>query len=257
MSVDVTKTGAVATIVLNRPEALNAFNPEQLRDLVSVLAELKTDRSVRAVVLTGAADRAFAAGADIKQMVGLDRMGALEFGRLGHAATRGVESLPQPVIAAVNGFAMGGGCELALAADFRIASENAVFGQPEVGLGIPPGWGGTQRLVRAVGPGMASEMILTGRRVKADEALRIGLVNAVYPQADLLSKATELAETIANQSPRAVRAAKRLMQLAFNGQVLSGLDTELNAFADAFGTADQTEGMAAFVEKRCPTFLDE
>jgi enoyl-CoA hydratase len=168
-----------------------------------------------------------------------------------------VETLPQPVIAAVNGFAMGGGCELALACDFRVASENAVFGQPEVGLGIPPGWGGTQRLVRAIGPGMAAELILTGRRVKADEALRIGLVNAIFPQEDLLPKAAEMAETIARHSPLAVRSSKRLMQLAFNGQVVSGLDTELNAFADAFETADQPEGMRAFVEKRSPVFLDE
>ena len=165
--------------------------------------------------------------------------------------------MPQPVIAAVNGFAMGGGCELALAADFRIASENAVFGQPEVGLGIPPGWGGTQRLVRAVGPGIAAEMILTGRRVKADEALRIGLVNAVYPMAELMPKARELAELIAKNSPLAVRASKRLMQLAFNGQVTSGLDTERYAFADSFGTADQVEGMNAFVEKRSPVYADE
>jgi enoyl-CoA hydratase len=151
---------------------------------------------------------------------------------------------------------MGGGCELALAADIRLASENAVFGQPEVGLGIPPGWGGTQRLVRAVGPGMAAEMILTGRRVKADEALRIGLVNAVLPLAELLQKAREMADAIAKNSPLAVRSAKRLMQLAFNGQVTSGLDTELQGFADSFGTADQIEGMTAFIEKRSPVYSD-
>ena len=188
MAVDLTTKDAVATVVLNRPEALNAFNTDQLRAVINAFAEIKQDRSVRIVILTGAGDRAFAAGADIKEMVGLDRDGALQFGRLGHAMTRAVETLPQPVIAAVNGFAMGGGCELALAADFRLASENAVFGQPEVGLGIPPGWGGTQRLTRAVGPGMAAEMILTGRKVKADEALRIGLVNAVFAQSELLEK---------------------------------------------------------------------
>lgn len=256
MAVDVTIEGAVATVVLNRADALNAFNTQQLRDAIAAFASLKDDRSVRAVILIGAGQKAFAAGADIKEMVGLDRDGALEFGRLGHGLTRSVETLPQPVIAAVNGFAMGGGCELALAADIRLASENAVFGQPEVGLGIPPGWGGTQRLVRAVGPGMASEMILTGRRVKADEALRIGLVNAVLPQGELLPKAREMAEAIATNSPLAVRSAKRLMQLAFNGQVTSGLDTELQGFADSFGTADQIEGMTAFVEKRSPTYSD-
>ncbi|HYP59079.1 MAG TPA: enoyl-CoA hydratase-related protein [Thermomicrobiales bacterium] len=257
MAVDVTIDGGIATVTLNRPDALNAFNTQQLIDAAAALASLKENRTVRAVILTGAGERAFAAGADIKEMVGLDRDGAMDFGRLGHAVTRGVETLPQPVIAAVNGFAMGGGCELALAADFRIASENAVFGQPEVGLGIPPGWGGTQRLVRAVGPGIAAEMILTGRRVKADEALRIGLVNAVYPLAELMPKARELAELIAKNSPLAVRASKRLMQLAFNGQVTSGLDTERSVFADSFGTADQVEGMIAFVEKRSPVYADE
>jgi enoyl-CoA hydratase len=257
MAVDLQRDGAVATVTLNRAEALNAFNTEQLHAIVATFAGLKEDRSVRAVILTGAGERAFAAGADIKEMVALDRDGGLAFGRLGHAATRAVETLPQPVIAAVNGFAMGGGCELALAADLRIASDNAVFAQPEVGLGIPPGWGGTQRLVRAIGPGMAAEMILTGRRVKADEALRIGLVNAVYPQAELISRATELAESIAKNSPFAVRSSKRLMQLAFNGQVASGLETELQVFADSFTTGDQTEGMTAFVEKRSPVYSDE
>ena len=256
MAVDLRHDGAVATVTLNRAEALNAFNTEQLQAIISTFAEIKEDRSLRAVILTGAGERAFAAGADIKEMVSLDRDGGLAFGRLGHAATRSVESLPQPVIAAVNGFAMGGGCEIALAADIRLASENAVFAQPEVGLGIPPGWGGSQRLVRAIGPGMASEMILTGRRVKADEALRIGLVNAVFPPAELLERAVALAELIARNSPLAVRSSKRLLQLAFNGQVASGLETELQTFADAFTTPDQREGMTAFVEKRAPVYLD-
>jgi enoyl-CoA hydratase len=256
MSVDVSKDGAVATVTLNRPEALNAFNTDQLRSVIEAFAAIKEDRSVRAVVLAGAGERAFAAGADIKEMVELDRAGALAFGRLGHTMTRSIETLPQPVIAAINGFALGGGCEVALAADIRIASETAVFAQPEVGLGIPPGWGGTQRLVRAVGPGMGAEMILTGRRVKADEAVRIGLVNAVYPATELINRASVLAATIAGQSPLAVRAAKRLMQLAFNGQTVTGLDTELQSFADLFGSADQREGMAAFIEKRTATFVD-
>jgi enoyl-CoA hydratase len=257
MTVDLARDGSVATITLNRPDALNAFNSAQLNEFVTRLAEVREDRTVRAVILTGAGDRAFAAGADIKEMVDLDRAGGLSFGRLGHAITRGVETLPQPVIAAVNGFALGGGCELALAADFRICSENAVFAQPEVGLGIPPGWGGSQRLVRAIGPGMAAELILTGRRVKAEEALRIGLVNAVYPGAELLDQARALATNIAANSPLAVRASKRLMQLAFNGQMVSGLDTELQLFADAFATVDQKRGMRAFVDKRSPVFTDD
>ena len=257
MAVDVTRNGAVATVTLNRPEALNAFNTEQLQAVLDAFRALKEDRSARVVILTGSGEKAFAAGADIKEMVDLDRAGAYEFGKLGHAVTRAVETLPQPVIAAVNGFAMGGGCEIALAADFRIASENAVFGQPEVGLGIPPGWGGTQRLVRAVGPGFAAEMILTGRRVKADQALGVGLVNVVVPLGELMAKANELAALIAKSSPRAVRSSKRLMQLAFNGQISSGLFTEHEAFAEAFESEQQTEGMRAFIEKRQPVFDDD
>ena len=257
MTVDLTRDGHIATLTLNRPDALNAFDSVQLQTFLDRLDEVRNDSPVRVVILTGAGERAFAAGADIKEMVDLDRDGGLAFGRLGHAITRGVETLPQPVIAAVNGFALGGGCELALGADIRLCSENAVFAQPEVSLGIPPGWGGSQRLVRAVGPGMAAELILSGRRVKAEEALRIGLVNAVYPLAELMPKAIELATSIAANSPLAVRASKRLMQLAFNGQVVSGLDTECNLFADAFATADQKEGMRAFVEKRTPAFSDE
>lgn len=256
MAVDLSIEGNIAVVTMNRPDALNAFNTQQLRDVVAVFDAIKTNPAVRVAVLTGAGEKAFAAGADIKEMADLDRAGGLAFGRLGHAATRAVEVLPQPVIAAVNGFAMGGGCEIALGCDIRICSENAVFAQPEVGLGIPPGWGGSQRLVRAVGPGMASELILTGRRVKADEALRIGLVNAVYPIAELLDQAKELAGQIAKNSPLAVRSSKRLMQLAFNGQTVSGLDTELHAFADAFATDDQKEGMLAFVEKRTPNYRD-
>ena len=257
MAVQVAQDGAIATVTLDRSEVLNAFNTAQLRDVLDTFKAIGENRSIRAVVLTGAGEKAFAAGADIKEMIDLDRAGAYEFGKLGHAATRAVETLPQPVIAAVNGFAMGGGCEIALATDIRIASENAVFGQPEVGLGIPPGWGGTQRLVRAVGPGFAAEMILTGRRVKADEALRVGLVNAVVPLAELLPKARELAEMIAKSSPLAVRSAKRLMQLAFNGQISSGLSTEHEAFANAFESNQQVEGMRAFIEKRQPLFDDE
>lgn len=241
---------------MNRPEALNAFDAEQLRLLAETFDEIANDGSIRCVILTGAGERAFAAGADIKEMKDLDSSAGLAFGRAGHRATRSVEELPQPVIAAVNGFALGGGCELALAADIRLASENAVFAQPEVTLGIPPGWGGSQRLPRLVGPGLASELIFTGRRVKAEEALRIGLVNAVYPLDQLIGEATKLAEAIAANSPLAVRSAKQLIRLAFNGQTIDGLDTEARAFGEAFTTNDQKEGMAAFVEKRAAVFQD-
>lgn len=256
MAIDLERNGAIAIVTMNRPEALNAFNNEQLRLLAETFEQIGNDGSIRCVILTGAGERAFAAGADIKQMKDLDGEGGLTFGRLGHRATRSVEQLPQPVIAAVNGFALGGGCELALAADIRLASENAVFAQPEVSLGIPPGWGGSQRLPRLVGPGFAAEMILSGRRVKAGEALRVGLVNSVWPLDQLLTEATKLAEAIAANSPLAVRSAKQLIGLAFNGQAIDGLESEVRAFGAAFTTGDQHEGMTAFVEKRTAVFVD-
>jgi enoyl-CoA hydratase len=254
LAIDLERRGSIAVVTMNRPEALNAFNGEQLRLLAETFDEIGNDGSIRCVVLTGAGERAFAAGADIKEMKDLDGATGLAFGRAGHRATRSVEELPQPVIAAVNGFALGGGCELALASDIRLASENAVFAQPEVTLGIPPGWGGSQRLPRLVGPGLAAELIFTGRRVNAEEALRIGLVNAVYPIDRLMDEATKLAESVAASSPLAVRAAKQLIRLAFNGQTIDGLDTEARAFGEAFTMGDQKEGMTAFVEKRAATF---
>jgi enoyl-CoA hydratase len=257
VAVDIERSDGVAVVTMNRPQALNAFTTEQLTAFVEAFRSLRGDASVRCVVLTGAGERAFAAGADIKEMVDKSPEEALVFGRLGHAAADAIEGLAQPVAAAVNGFALGGGCEIALACDIRLASDNAVFAQPEVGLGIAPGWGGTQRLTRLVGPGFAAELILTGRRVKADEALRIGLVNAVYPPDQLLPKAIELARQIAKNGPRAVANAKRLMQLAFNGQIASGLETELLLFAETFGSTEQREGMRAFIEKREPVFTGE
>lgn len=254
MAVDIERAEGVATITLNRPEAMNAFGTPQLERLLAVLRDLRADRTVRCVVLTGAGERAFAAGADIKAMAAFSPREGLAFGRLGHAVVAAVEDLPKPVIAAVNGFALGGGCELALACDLRLASETARFAQPEVGLGIPPGWGGTQRLPRLVGPGLAAELIFTGRRVAADEALRIGLVNAVHPADRLLPEATALARRIAAQSPRALAAAKRAMSLAF-GPRETGLAAEVALFGQSFGTDDQREGMRAFVEKRAPDFV--
>ncbi len=255
MAIDVSRDQHIATVTLNRPEALNAFNSEELEALLSAFMWLREEPGLRCVILTGAGEKSFAAGADIKQMVDLDAQGGYAFGALGHAVANAIERLPQPVIAAVNGYAFGGGCELALACDMRICSENAVFAQPEVKLGIPPGWGGSQRLPRAVGPGMAAELILTGRNVRADEALRIGLVNAVYPIADLLPKARDLAAAIAANSPCAVRAAKAAMSRSFAGNPATGLDTELRLFGAAFATADQKEGMRAFVDKRAPEFV--
>jgi enoyl-CoA hydratase len=257
MAVDVSRDSAVATVTLNRPQALNAFDTPQLERLLAALEAIAADRSIRAVVITGAGEKSFAAGADIKEMANLSPDGALAFGRLGHAVMRAAERMPQPVIAAVNGYAFGGGCELALACDIRLASPNALFAQPEVSLGIPPGWGGSQRLPRVVGPGLAAEMIFTGRRVDADEALRIGLVNAVHPLGRLREEAAAMAAKIAANSPTAVRAAKRLLSLAFGRDRAGGLDAERATFAAAFGTSDQREGMSAFVEKRSAAFADD
>ena len=250
----VARDGATVEITINRPKALNALNRAVIEELSDALSAVADDATARAVIITGAGEKAFVAGADIAEMKDMDVDAAGQFSGRGHALGEQIAAMPQVVIAAVNGFALGGGSEVALAADIRLASENAVFAQPEVGLGIPPGWGATQRLTRLIGPGLAAELILSGRRVKADEALRIGLVNAVYPPGELMAAATKLASQIAANSPRAVAAAKRLMQLAFNGQIASGLETEVRLFGEGFGSEDQREGMGAFVEKRKPTF---
>ncbi|CAN5636359.1 short-chain-enoyl-CoA hydratase [soil metagenome] len=257
MSIDVTRSGSIATVTVNVPERLNALSSSLLVEVSEVFREISTDRDVRVVIFTGAGDRAFIAGANIKEMASKSRDEALEFARIGHALAMRIETLPQPVIAAVNGFALGGGCELALACDIRHCSTNAVFAQPEVLLGIPPGWGGTQRLARAVGPGYAAEMIYTGKRIDAAEALRIGLVNAVHEQADLIPMVEALAEEIANAGPDAVRASKRLIALTRGSSAQSALAEEARTFADQFDGDQQNEGMAAFLEKRAPAFANE
>jgi len=257
VAVDIEREDGIAVVIMNRPEALNAFNTEQLQAMIEAMRAIRQDSSLRCVIVTGAGERAFAAGADIKEMVNKTPDEARAFAALGHDVAHAIEGLPQPTIAAVNGYAFGGGCEIALACDIRLASDNAVFAQPEVSLGIPPGWGATQRLPRLVGPGIAAEMILTGRRVTAEEALRIGLVNAVVPLPELLPRARDLARQIARNSPRALTAAKRLMSLAFAGHVAKGLETEADVFAESFGTADQREGMQAFLEKRSPVFTGQ
>jgi enoyl-CoA hydratase len=256
MAVDVEIDEGIAVVTMNRPQALNAFNSEQLDLLSAAVHALGQDRAVRVVVLTGAGDRAFAAGADIKEMVDLTPAGGLAFGRKGQALTSAVERLPQPVIAAVNGYAFGGGCELAIACDIRLAAENARFAQPEVSLGIPPGWGGSQRLPRLIGPGLAAEMIYTGRQVHAEEAYRIGLVNAVHPVDQLMPAAREMAARIARNSPAAVRASKTLIGLVFSGDQAAGLAAEVASFGAAFAAPDRSEGMRAFVEKRAAVFAD-
>lgn len=257
MSVEYDVRDNIAEVTINSPDRLNALDEEHLEGLLDAFRNAAADESVRAIILTGAGDKAFVAGANIKQMSTMSSAEAMRFGRLGHAVGAAIEHTPQPVIAAISGFALGGGCELALACDIRIASSTAVFAQPEVGLGIPPGWGGTQRLPRLVGKGIASELIFTGRRIKSDEALRIGLVNGVYEPADIMDKAREMAATIAGNSPAAVRLSKRLIARSEDAHPSAGLAEEAHAFAETFGSPDQREGMTAFVEKRKPVFRDE
>ena len=216
--------------------------------------ELAGDESTRVVVLTGAGEKAFAAGADIKYMSGLGVGEAKEWGALGHGVTRLLETMPKPTIAALNGFALGGGCELALACDIRYAASSAKVGQPEINLGIIPGWGGTQRLARVAGVGFAKELILTGRTVDADEALRRGLVEAVFGPDELMEKTLERARQIASKSPLALAAAKEAVNRAFQGEHAENLGREAEVFGELFGSEDAKEGLAAFVEKREPTF---
>lgn len=240
----------IATVTIRREEALNALNVEVLQGLRATTAQIAKD-GVRCVIITGAG-RAFVAGADIAGMSTMTSRQALEFSELGSRTFRDLEELPIPVIAAVNGFALGGGCELALACDIRIASTAAAFAQPEVGLGIPPGFGGTQRLARTVGRGMASQLLFTGDRIGAAEALAIGLVNSVHEPEELLVAATALAGRIASKAPIAVRSAKAALIGGLDLPLPVGLAIESGLFGSCVGTEDQREAMAAFVEKRKP-----
>ena len=241
--------GDIAYLVIDRPEALNALNAQVLADLDAALDAIDLEL-IRCVILRGAGEKSFVAGADIAQMKDLDPAGGEAFGKQGNDVFLKLESLPIPVIAAVGGYALGGGCELAMACDFRICSETAVFGQPEVGLGITPGFGGTQRLARIVGPGMAKQMIYTARNIKADEALRIGLVNAVYPADELYAAAEKLASAIAANAPIAVRACKKAINEGAALPIEQAVVCEEKAFGSCFQTGDQQEGMGAFLEKR-------
>jgi enoyl-CoA hydratase len=233
---------------------MNALNLETLTALRDQLAELAEDVDTRVVVLTGAGDRAFIAGADIKYMSGLGVEEAKAWGDLGHQAGRLLETMKQPTIAAINGFALGGGCELALACDLRYASSTAKLGQPEINLGIIPGWGGTQRLARTTTLGFAKELILTGRTVDADEALRRGLVNEVTEPTDLLPRVMAVAVQLAAKSPLALEAAKQALNRALAGDHAENLTREADRFGDLFASDDAKEGLTAFAEKREPTF---
>ena len=232
---------------------MNALDVATLTELRDRLAGLRDDGEVRAVVLTGAGDRAFIAGADIKAMSAMDVDAAKAWGELGHNVARRLETMPKPTIAAIDGFALGGGCELALACDLRYASPGAKLGQPEINLGIIPGWGGTQRLARVCGLGVAKDLILTGRLVGAEEALGIGLVNAVHDPA--IDKAREVAEQLAAKGPLALAAIKRTTNHALQGDHVQNLQREADEFGALFASEDAKEGMTAFVEKREPKFV--
>lgn len=240
--------GQVGIITISREKALNALNSAVLKELDKTLDAVDLD-NVRCLILTGAGQKSFVAGADIGEMSTLTKEEGEAFGKKGNDVFRKLEVFPIPVIAAVNGFALGGGCEISMSCDIRICSDNAVFGQPEVGLGITPGFGGTQRLARLVGPGMAKQMIYTARNIKADEALRIGLVNAVYPQEELMAAAEKMAAGIAKNAPIAVRNCKK----AINDGLEAGMDDaiviEEKLFGDCFETEDQKYGMAFFLDK--------
>ena len=247
--VDYAAEGQIGIITINRPKALNALNADVLEDLKAVLEGVDQE-AVRCLIITGAGEKSFVAGADIAQMSTLTKAEGEAFGKKGNDIFRALEVFPIPVIAAVNGFALGGGCELAMSCDFRICSDNAMFGQPEVGLGITPGFGGTQRLARLIGPGMAKQLIYSARNIKADEALRIGLVNAVYPQAELMDQAKKIAAGIAKNAPIAVRACKKAINEGLEACMDEAIVIEEKLFGSCFETADQKEGMGAFLEKR-------
>ena len=247
--VDYETEGAVGLITINRPKALNALNSEVLNDLESVIDGVDQN-TIRCLIITGAGDKSFVAGADIGEMSTLTKAEGEAFGKHGNDLFRKIETFPIPVIAAVNGFALGGGNELAMSCDIRICSDNAVFGQPETGLGITPGFGGTQRLARLIGPGMAKQIIYSALNIKADEAYRIGLVNAVYPQEELIPAAKKLASKIAGNAPIAVRACKQAINTGIQQDMDDAIVTEEKLFGSCFESEDQKEGMANFLRKK-------
>jgi enoyl-CoA hydratase len=247
--------GRVATVTIDRPDVLNALNTELLEELLATLSDLGRDAGVGVVVLTGEGDRSFIAGADIKEMAGKTPLEARAYSELGQEIAHSLETMRKPTIAAVNGFALGGGCEMALACDVRLASENAQFGQPEINLGIIPGWGASQRLARATNIGYAKELILTGRMVDAAEALERGLVQHVYPAAELMPAALEMAGTMASKSPVALYYAKEATNRALHGDIGGNLVHEADLYSLMFSTDDAREGLNAFVEKRRASFV--
>ncbi len=245
----------ITVLKISAPKSLNALNSTILKELSGFIGAL--DATTRVLIITGDGEKSFVAGADISEMAHLDEPQGFEFGKLGAQVFRAIETLPIPVIAAVNGFALGGGCELAMACDIRIASSKAKFGQPEVGLGIIPGFSGTYRLPKLIGQGYAKEMIYTGKVIRADEALRIGLVNAVYEPEELMDKAMEMAGMMLKNAPVAISLAKQSINEGYDLDADGAIALENKLFGKCFATADQKEGMDAFLNKRKAAFKGE
>lgn len=244
----------ILTITINRPDKLNAINKQVMQDLDDVMDEVYKNDAVRSAIITGAGPKAFVAGADISEFNGLTVDEGKNLAKKGLDVFFKIENSPKPVVAAVNGFALGGGCELAMACHFRIASENAKFGQPEVNLGLIPGYGGTQRLVQLIGKGRAIEMLITGNMIDANTALQFGLVNAVVPQEELLNKAISILTVANSKAPLAVAKCMEAANAVYN-ETINGYDIEMNGFGNCFGTEDMKEGTAAFLEKRKANFI--
>ena len=243
----------ILTATINRPDKLNALNKDVMADLAALVKNIQSDAEVRSVIITGAGPKAFVAGADISEFSGLSVEEGTALARNGQEIFSSIENSPKPIIAAVNGFALGGGCELAMACHFRIASNNARFGQPEVNLGLIPGYGGTQRLTQLIGKGRALELLLTGNLIDAQQALQYGLVNYVVPQEELISKSKEVLDIINSKAPLAVAKCIQSANAVFD-ESKNGFEEEIRAFGECFGTEDMKEGTTAFAEKRKPVF---
>ena len=254
MAIKISKNNQIGILTINRPDSLNAMNREVLLEFINELKKLQSEKDIRVIIITGSGEKAFIAGADIKLMQKMNREEAFEFANLGQELANLIEKSAKPVIAAVNGYALGGGCEIALSCHLRIASDNAIFAQPEVKIGLLPGWGGTQRLPRIIGSGLANEIILTGRNVLAKEALDIGLVNKVVPQEELMNTCFDIANAILKNSPNAIAESIKLIRLAAGTNLEKGLSKEAKSFSKLFETEETAEGLTAFVEKRPPKF---
>jgi len=254
MVIKISKNKQIGILTINRPDSLNAMNREVLLEFINGLKKIQSKKDIRVIIITGSGEKAFIAGADIKLMQKMNREEAFEFANLGQELANLIEKSAKPVIAAVNGYALGGGCEIALSCHLRISSDNAIFAQPEVKIGLLPGWGGTQRLPRIIGRGLANEIILTGRNVAAKEALDIGLVNKVVPQEELMNTCFDIANAILKNSPNAIAESMKLIRLAAGTNLEKGLSKEAKSFSKLFETEETAEGLTAFVEKRPPKF---